>query len=104
MMWPRAAMVIGTALAISSVNAAALRGLPVRRHADAAGVFNLFRNLGASLGITLTGVVIERRGQAHLAQLTESHLDASNPDMHSWLRDMSGRFLPGPAAGDPATA
>src|SRR3954454_10470243 len=99
-LWPRAVMVVGTALTVSSVNAAALRGLPERRHADAAAVFNLFRNLGASLGITLCNVAIDRRGQAHLARLTEAHLDALNPVVESWLRQTAGRFFPGPAAGD----
>jgi MFS transporter, DHA2 family, multidrug resistance protein len=103
-LWPRAVMVVGTALTISSVNAAVLRGVSDRYWADAAGVFNLFRNLGASLGITLSAVALDRRGQVHLAQLTEAHLGALNPVLGTWLQQAADRFLPGPAAGDPSTA
>jgi DHA2 family multidrug resistance protein len=103
-LWPRAVLVVGTALTISSVNAAALRGMSMRSEADAAGVFNLFRNLGASLGVTLSAVILDRGSQTHLARLTEAHLDALNPVLGSWLRQSADRFLAGPAAGDPATA
>jgi DHA2 family multidrug resistance protein len=103
-LWPRAVIVVGMTLTLSAVNAAALRGIDPGRRSDAASVYNLFRNLGGSLGICLVTVAGERGLQFRLSRLTEAHLDALNPVVIERLRQTASRFLPGPAAGDPVTA
>ncbi|WP_406695121.1 DHA2 family efflux MFS transporter permease subunit [Singulisphaera sp. Ch08] len=103
-LWPRAVIVVGMTLTLSAVNAAALRGFVPSLRADAASVYNLFRNLGASVGVCLVTVAGERGLQARLSRLTEAHLDALNPAVTERLRETAARFLPGPAAGDPVTA
>ena len=104
-LWPRAVIVVGTALTLSSVNAAALRGdcppAAGRRRVRVQPVpqpGREFRHYAGHRG---------RRAAppAHAsARLTEAHLDALKPAVASWLRRAAARFLPGPAAGDPVTA
>ena len=67
-LWPRAVIVVGMTLTLSAVNAAALRGLSPSRRSDAASVYNLFRNLGGSLGLCLATVAGERGLQARLSR------------------------------------
>jgi len=48
---------------------ATLRSLPPRDVPKAAGLFNLFRQLGGSLGISVLSTVLDQRGDAHRAAL-----------------------------------
>jgi len=91
-------------LALGSVNAAAFSAIDPRRWTEAAAVYNMFRNLGASLGLCLASVFQERAAQARLARLTEAHLDVLDRTVVERLGEVAGRLLPGPAAGDPAAA
>lgn len=103
-LWPRTVIVAGMSLTLSSVNSGAFAGIARRRWDDAAVVYNMFRNLGASLGLCLVGVFLERGLQVRLSRLTEAHLDALNPVVGERLRQSAAWFLHGAAAGDPAAA
>ena len=103
-LWPRAVIVVGMTLTLSAVNAAALRGFAPPGRADAASVYNLFRNLGGSLGVCLVTTIGERGLQARLSRLTEAHLGLLEPAVTERLRRSAAVFLPGPAAGDPVAA
>lgn len=103
-LWPRAVIVVGMTLTLSAVNAAALRGFAPSGRADAASVYNLFRNLGGSVGLCLVTTIGERGLQTRLSRLTEAHLGLLEPVVNERLRQAAAFFLPGPAAGDPVTA
>ncbi|WP_337173015.1 DHA2 family efflux MFS transporter permease subunit [Paludisphaera sp.] len=103
-LWPRAVIVVGMTLTLSPVNSAALRGIAPERRSDAASVYNLFRNLGGTIGLAFATVSGERRLQARLDLLTGAHLNTLRPAVDLWLQQQSDRFLHGPAAGDPTTA
>ncbi|WP_435016351.1 MFS transporter [Tundrisphaera sp. TA3] len=103
-LWPRAVIVVGMTLTLSAVNAAALRGIDPGRRADAASVYNFFRNLGGSFGVCLVAVAGERGLQSRLSRLTEAHLGVLDPAVVDLLRRTAARLLPGPAAGDPVAA
>jgi len=52
--------------------------------ANAAGIYNLMRNLGGSVGISLVTTLLQRGAQAHQTALV-SHLTPYDPTYQSWL-------------------
>jgi MFS transporter, DHA2 family, multidrug resistance protein len=58
-----------------------------------AGLFNLMRNLGGGLGISLVTMMIARGSQAHQAILV-THLTPYDPAFQSTLQNMQGALAP----------
>jgi len=58
---------------------------------NATGLFNLMRNIGGSLGISLSQTLLDRLGQFHHARLAE-HLSPYNPQVTSWLHRATAAF------------
>jgi DHA2 family multidrug resistance protein len=56
----------GQILAFMPLNQASVGAVPREDAADAAGLYNMARNLGGSLGLALLGVFIDRRVQDHV--------------------------------------
>lgn len=67
----RCAQLIGMGFVFAPVNTAAYAYLPEDQHSNATGLFNVFRNEGASLGIALVSIVLAQRGQLHQSRLVE---------------------------------
>ena len=89
---------VGQLLAMMPLNQLSMSSVPPQQAGDAAGLFNMARNLGGSVGLALLGTFLDRRtsihddtlreavtaasatGQAHIAGLQErffgDHLDA----------------------------
>ena len=67
------------------------------------GIFNLMRNIGASVGIATVTTLLTRGTQAHQARLV-AHLTPYNPEYQRWLEDARARLAPqvGSAAAGPA--
>jgi MFS transporter, DHA2 family, multidrug resistance protein len=63
---------VGQILAFMPLNQASVGSVPREDAADAAGLFNMARNLGGSLGLALLGVFIDRRTEAHFDYLGQS--------------------------------
>jgi DHA2 family multidrug resistance protein len=63
---------IGQILAFMPLNQASVGAVSTEDAADAAGLFNMARNLGGSLGLALLGVFIDRRVAAHAGYLGQS--------------------------------
>ena len=60
------------------LNNAAYLHLPADQVNKAAGLFNMLRNEGGSLGIAIVTVLVDRRGQFHQSRLVE-HVTPLNP-------------------------
>jgi DHA2 family multidrug resistance protein len=67
------------------------------------GIFNLMRNIGASVGIATVTTLLTRGAQAHQARLV-AHLTPYDPVYQRWLEDARARLAPqvGAAAADEA--
>jgi DHA2 family multidrug resistance protein len=63
---------VGQILAFMPLNQASVGSVSREDAADAAGLFNMARNLGGSLGLALLGVFIDRRTEAHYDYLGQS--------------------------------
>jgi len=61
----RVAFGIAMALAFVAINVIAYTGLPQEKSGAAAGLINVFRNLGASVGISISTTLLARRAQYH---------------------------------------
>jgi MFS transporter, DHA2 family, multidrug resistance protein len=67
------------------------------------GIFNLMRNIGASVGIAAVTTLLTRGTQAHQARLV-THLTPYDPAYQRWLEDAQAHLAPqvGSAAAAPA--
>ena len=67
------------------------------------GIFNLMRNIGASVGIATITTLLTRGTQAHQARLV-AHLTPYDPEYQRWLEEARAHLAPqvGSAAAGPA--
>jgi DHA2 family multidrug resistance protein len=63
---------VGQMLAMMPLNQAAMTAVNREETAEAAGLYNMARNLGGSVGLALLGVYIDRRNAFHEAFIRES--------------------------------
>jgi len=63
---------VGQMLAFMPLNQASMTAVTREETADAAGLYNMARNLGGSVGLALLGVYIDRRNAFHDAFIRES--------------------------------
>jgi DHA2 family multidrug resistance protein len=63
---------LGQMLAFMPLNQISVGSVSRADTADAAGLFNMARNLGGSIGLALQGVFIDRRTEAHADAIRES--------------------------------
>jgi DHA2 family multidrug resistance protein len=74
--------------------------LPRERMGQATGIYNLMRNIGAGVGISLMTTFLARSAQAHQAALV-THLTPYDPRYRQWLETAQSALA---ARGNPATA
>ncbi|EEA01182.1 drug resistance transporter, EmrB/QacA subfamily [Burkholderia sp. H160] len=70
--WSQLLRGAGQILAMMPLNQAAMAAVSREESADAAGLYNMARNLGGSVGLAIIGTLIDRRGSFHTAVLRES--------------------------------
>ncbi len=70
--WSQLLRGVGQILAFMPLNQASVGAVPREDAADAAGLYNMARNLGGSLGLALLGVFIDRQVATHAASLSAS--------------------------------
>jgi len=63
---------VGQVMAMMPLNQASMAAVAKEDAGDAAGLYNMARNLGGSVGLALLGVLIDRRNAFHDAVLRES--------------------------------
>jgi DHA2 family multidrug resistance protein len=69
---PQVARGLAMGLMFVPLSTATLRGLPPQDVLQGAGLYNLFRQTGGSLGIAMLATLIDHRGALHHAHLAES--------------------------------
>lgn len=77
---------VGTALVFVSLATTTMGAVPNEQMGNAAGIFNLMRNVGGSIGIAAAATFLARWTQAHQAILV-SHLTPYDPAYQRWLKD-----------------
>ena len=85
--WPLMFRGAGTGLQFVPLSLIALGTLPPALMADGAGIFNLFRQLGGSVGIAFIVTMIDQRQHFHFARLGE-HLNAYQGSVQQFILQM----------------
>ncbi len=85
---PRCVQMLGVGMLFVPLNNAAYLYLPKNQVNNAAGLFNMLRNEGGSLGIAIMTVMVDRRSQFHHLRLAE-HVRPSVPAVDRWLEYFS---------------
>jgi DHA2 family multidrug resistance protein len=96
--WSQAMMLrvyqsIGLAFLFVPINTAAYVGIKPEQNNQVSALMNLMRNIGASVGISLTGAMVTNRAQFHQAQLAQS-ATSYNPHMQSSLQNLANTLAP----------
>ena len=98
--WPVFFTGVGSGFIFVPLNTMAFGGLKREELGNASGIFNLMRNAGASVGISLVTTLNERHAQTHQAALV-GNLTPYDPGYQASLDAMTGVFA---AHGDSVTA
>ncbi|MBN8953578.1 MULTISPECIES: DHA2 family efflux MFS transporter permease subunit [unclassified Rhizobium] len=69
---------------LSSIAGGTVARLPQEAQLDAVSIYMTFRQFGASLGVTLVTIIIDRREELHSGRLFE-HLNATSAVMSQWI-------------------
>ncbi|HYS62718.1 MAG TPA: MDR family MFS transporter, partial [Paraburkholderia sp.] len=70
--WSQLLRGVGQVLAMMPLNQASMAAVPREQAGDAAGLYNMARNLGGSVGLALLGTFIDRRNTFHDDMIRES--------------------------------
>ena len=70
--WPQFLQGAGMALLFVPLTTVAMAAIPRERMGNATSLFNLMRNLGGSIGIAVTGTILQRQRQTIAARLGEN--------------------------------
>lgn len=82
----------GMLLAMMPLNQASVGAVGIEHAADAAGLYNMARNLGGSSGLAALGTFIDRRTELH-ADAIRASLNANSPLVQERVAGMAGNFL-----------
>ena len=82
--WPGVIQGLGMGMIFVPLSTLAYDTLPREAAAEAAGVFNLMRTIGSSIGISVVATVLTRRTQYHWDVLG-GHINEFNPDLQARL-------------------
>ena len=82
---------LGMASVFSQLSTATFETIRPERAAEAAGLYNVMRTIGGSVGIAITSTLLVRREQVHWQQLG-AHVRESNPGFQNWLDQSDVRF------------
>jgi DHA2 family multidrug resistance protein len=69
--WPQVIRGIGLSFVFIPLTQVAMASIGPEAAADASGLFNMVRNLGGSVGLALTAVIIDRRSIFHFQMISE---------------------------------
>jgi DHA2 family multidrug resistance protein len=83
---------MGLALIFIPISTAAYAGIPVQKGGDVAGMINLFRNIGGSVGISLVETMIARRAQFHQERLV-SHVTTYNQTLRKAVSGLASTLI-----------
>jgi MFS transporter, DHA2 family, multidrug resistance protein len=83
---------VGQILSFMPLNQASVGAVSREDTADAAGLFNMARNLGGSIGLALLGVFIDRRIEAHADAIRET-VNANSQLVQDRIAAQAGFFV-----------
>jgi DHA2 family multidrug resistance protein len=89
LMWPRIVQTLGAGLLWVPVNTAAYLYISKEQTNNASGLFNLIRNEGSSIGVSMATTLLQRHTQFHQTWLA-GHVTPLHPQATSALQKMSG--------------
>jgi DHA2 family multidrug resistance protein len=92
MMWARVFQSVSLAFLFIPINTAAYSYLPREKNNSASGIINLFRNIGASVGISFVTTMLARRAQFHQSILA-AHANAYSSQFRSAIQGASQLFM-----------
>jgi DHA2 family multidrug resistance protein len=98
--WPNVLQGLGMGLVLVPLLTIAVGTLPKEKIGNGSGIFNLMRNLGGSIGISISTTFLVRMTQVHQSNLV-SHMTPYDPVFQQRLAGMTaglGRYSAGPAA------
>jgi len=81
----------GQMLAFMPLNQASVGAVSREDAADAAGLYNMARNMGGSIGLALLGVFIDRRVEAHADAIRET-VSANSPRVQDYITSQAASF------------
>ncbi len=90
--WSQLLRGAGQILAMMPLNQASMAAVNDDEVADAAGIYNMMRNLGGSVGLALLGIFIDRQQKMHNDVIRES-VTANSPLAESRLAASAGQFF-----------
>jgi DHA2 family multidrug resistance protein len=99
---PRCVQMLGVGMLFVPLNNAAYLYLPKNQINNAAGIFNMLRNEGGSLGIAIMTIAIDRRTQFHHLRLAEQ-VRPSSPAVDRWLDYYSQTIMARGGSSDPVS-
>lgn len=82
---------IGLGLLFVPMSTAAYSFLPREKSNQASAIYNLARNVGGSVGISVMTTIVARQEQFH-QNILSSHLDAPNANLQSNLGELAAKF------------
>lgn len=74
----------GMACVFSQLSTASFETIPTAKAAEAAGLYNVMRTIGGSIGIAITSTLLVRREQVHWHHLS-AHITDTNPRLYNWF-------------------
>ena len=92
MMWARVFQSVSLAFLFIPINTAAYSYLPREKNNAASGLINLFRNIGASVGISFVTTMLARRAQFHQSVLA-AHATAYSGQFRNAIQGTSQFFM-----------
>ncbi|WP_300163195.1 DHA2 family efflux MFS transporter permease subunit [Solidesulfovibrio sp.] len=87
--WPSVLLGLSMAMVFVPLTTQAMSNLQNEQIGNAAGIFNLMRNIGGSIGISALIALVDRGAQTHQALLA-GHLRPDNPRFSAYLDALQG--------------
>ncbi len=83
--WPIVISGFGSGCIFVPLSTTTMAGLPNEEIGNASGLYNLLRNIGGSVGISVVNTIVARHEQLHRNELAHS-INAGNPVLHGQLQ------------------
>jgi MFS transporter, DHA2 family, multidrug resistance protein len=90
--WPRFLQGFAAGFIFPPLQTLTLATIQIARLGNATAAYNVVRNVGGSVGVTLATMLLVRRGQAHQSTLV-GHVDAWDPDTARRLKELTEHFV-----------
>jgi len=89
--WPNVLMGFAMGCTFVPLTMSAMGGLSQQQMGNATGIFNLMRNIGGGIGISIVTTMLSRGAQTHQANLVRN-MTATNPQFQHSLQGMTAHF------------